>query len=362
MGLRLCMVHPGASVSTADVHDGLVAALRDRGHEIVPYQLDTRIARAGAWLYLNWRRAKRERPDITKPTSVDVMYQAGLEAIHRALRADCEWVLVVSAMYLHPDVLVMLKRAGRRIGLVFTESPYDDDRQARVAPLADVCWTNERASVPILRAANPNTHYLPHAFDPLRHNPAIRITGEADLPRHDVVFVGTLFSERQEVLQAVDWSGIDLGLYGQQPYLGSRAKLRQHVKGSIVPNDVTAALYRRARIGLNLYRTSIGFGKGTPRIAGAESLNPRALELAAAGCFTISDYRAEVMEVFGDLVPTFRTPAELETLVRRYLSDDAGRERVRSMLPGAVSGRDFAAMAARVEAGLRQAEAGRAVA
>jgi hypothetical protein len=349
-------------MSTSDVYDGLVAALRDRGHEIVPYQLDTRIARAGAWLYLNWRRARKAQPDITKPTSADVMYQAGLEAIHRALRADCEWVLVVSAMYLHPDILVMLRRAGRRIGLVFTESPYDDDRQAIIAPLADICWTNERASVPILRAANPNTYYLPHAYDPLRHNAAIRIPGEAELPAHDVVFVGTLWSERQEMLQAVDWEGIDLGIYGQQPYLGSRSRLRQYVKGSIVPNDMTAALYRRAKIGLNLYRTSIGFGKRAPRIAGAESLNPRALELAAAGCFTISDHRSEVSEIFGSLVPTFRTPAELEALMRRYLTDGPGRERVRSMLPGVVAGRDFAAMAARVESGLRQTEAGRAVA
>jgi glycosyltransferase involved in cell wall biosynthesis len=297
MGLRMLIIHPGAATSTADVYDGLMPALRARGHELVPYQLDTR-----------------------------------------------------------------LKRAGRKVGILFTESPYNDDDQARFAALADVCWTNERASVPVLRRANPNTHYLPHAYDPSRHAATVQLSNEEELARHDVVFVGTLFSERQELLAAVDWSGIDLGLYGQFPYLGSRSRLREYVRGSIVPNEVTAALYRRAKIGLNLYRTSMGFGRDAPRTVGAESLNPRALELAAAGCFTISDHRPEVAEVFGDLVPTFRDPRELETLTRVWLADGPGRDRVRSALPGAVSGRDFAAMAARVETGLVGGEVARAVA
>jgi glycosyltransferase involved in cell wall biosynthesis len=375
MGLRMLIIHPGAATSTSDVYDGLMPALRARGHELVPYQLDTRISRAGQWLFLNWRKARRADPSIPKPTPADVIYQAGLEAIHRALRADCEWVLVISAMYLHPDIILMLKRAGRKVGILFTESPYNDDDQARFAALADVCWTNERASVPVLRRANPNTHYLPHAYDPSRHAATVQLSNEEELARHDVVFVGTLFSERQELLAAVDWSGIDLGLYGQFPYLGSRSRLREYVRGSIVPNEVTAALYRRAKIGLNLYRTSMGFGRDAPRTVGAESLNPRALELAAAGCFTISDYRPEVAEVFGELVPMFGRKIDLQNrpqaavngeelggLVRRWLADDPGRDRVRSALPGAVSGRDFAAMAARVETGLVGGEVARAVA
>lgn len=350
--MRAVLIHPGASTSVSDVYDGLLPALRARGHELVPYALDTRINRAGQWLFLNWHKAKRADPSIPKPTPADVIYQAGLEAIHRALRADCEWVLVISAMYLHPDIILMLKRAGRKVGLVFTESPYNDDDQARLAPLADVCWTNERASVPVLRRANPNTHYLPHAYDPGRHAATVHLPNEDELARHDVVFVGTLFAERQEMLAAVDWTGIDLGLYGQFPYLGSRSRLRRYVCGSLTPNEVTAALYRRARIGLNLYRTSMGFGRYAPRAADAESLNPRALELAAAGCFTISDHRPEVAEVFGDLVPTFETPDQLQALIKHWLGDGSGRDRVRSALPVAVRGRDFAAMAARVEAGL----------
>ena len=100
---------------------------------------------------------------------------------------------------------------------------------------------------------------------------------------------------------------------------------------------MTAALYRRAKIGLNLYRGSKGWGKGAPQIEHAESLNPRAYELAAVGAFHLSTPRAEVTDVFGDLVPTCATPAEASQLIRRWLADADGRARVAAQLPACVA-------------------------
>jgi len=164
------------------------------------------------------------------------------------------------------------------------------------------------------------------------------------------VFVGTAFQERIEWFRAIDWTGIDLGLYGNWDALGGRDRLRQFVKGKLVDNPRTAALYRRAKIGLNLYRQSKGFGRGAPRIvtSSAESLSPRAYELAACGVFHLSESRAEVREVFGDAVPTFRTPAEAETLIRRWLADDAGRRATAAALPALVAESTWAHRAAQV--------------
>jgi spore maturation protein CgeB len=104
-----------------------------------------------------------------------------------------------------------------------------------------------------------------------------------------------------------------------------------------------------------LYRTSMGFRKDAPRVVGAQSLNPRAYELAATGCFTISDYRDEVVEIFGDSVPTFSTAEELQSQVRRWLADDSGREALAARLPALVAGQTWAARAAQMEADLRSA-------
>jgi spore maturation protein CgeB len=323
--VRLLTVHPGAQTSTQDVYDGLAGALAAAGHEIDVFPLDTRISRASSWLMHSYRRVHREHPEIPKPNWADALYTASKDVVLQALRARIEGridgVLIISGMYLHPDILIMLRAIGVRTAMLLTESPYDQESEAKAAQWVDVAWTNERTSVAYLRATsgNPNIHYLPHAYDPARHSPQPTWLDEF-APAHDVVFVGTAFKERVEALSAVDWTGIDLGLYGSWEALGSRHPLRQYIRGKTVSNAQASALYRRAKIGLNLYRTSKGFSWDAPRVTDAESLNPRALELAACGVFQTSDWRAEVEEVFGAAVPTFRQPTELELLIRTWLA------------------------------------------
>jgi spore maturation protein CgeB len=246
-------------------------------------------------------------------------------------------------MFLHPDIFVMMKRAHLKVFVLFTETPYDIEKELVVAKLVDGCWTNERSSVGTFQAVNEHSGYLPHAWHPERHQVGSQ-PGDEDVAAHDVVFVGSAFRERVDWLNAIDWTGIDLGLYGSWESLSSRHRLREFVKGNQIDNATTAALYRRAKIGLNLYRTSVGFGKNTPHITHAESLNPRAYELAACGAFHLSTHRAEVAEVFGHRVPTFTTSDnsfhqahDASTLIRAWLHDDSNRMALASQLPACVA-------------------------
>lgn len=344
-GMRLLLVHPGADWSTADVFDGYSSAFRALGHTVGTFNLHVRLVRAGEWLAWNWRKAGRPDP---KPSGGDTLYLAGCDVVTAALRGDVDWVIVFTGSYLLPDLFVMLRRAGRRVALVLTESPYEDLWQRRLVPLADVVFTTERTSVAPFRRDNPNVYYLPHAYDPAKHRPDL--ADDPSVPAHDVVFVGTGFPERLEALAAVDWTGIDLGLYGSYELLGSRSKLQRYRRGPVVDNAYAAALYRRAKIGLNLYRQSMTYSRKAERVRTAESLNPRALELAACGAFQIADRRAEASEVFGDLIPTFSDPAELGALIRRWLADDDGRAAIRASLPERISRSTFTHRAAQVAA------------
>lgn len=326
--MRLLLVHPGASWATHDVHTGLLAGLRAQGHDVLEYALDGRLKPSRVLLEYLWRKQVRGGGPLkdVRPTAADVQYHAGKDVVERALRHEVDWVLVVCAAYLHPDVLVLCRRAGLRLAAVFTESPYDDAQQAKVAPLFDVVFTNERTSVPRLREANPQTFYLPVGYDPAAHAPGRN--GYA--PYHDVVFVGTGFESRVAFLSAVDWAGIDLQLFGWWEGLPAGHPLRPFVREGLIDNHQTGELYRHARIGLNLYRQA-----GPDQHP--ESLNPRAYELAADGVFTLSQPRAEVAERFGPAVPTFTTPGELQTLLRHFLRHDAAREEAAARLPPAVS-------------------------
>src|SRR5262245_680713 len=159
--MKLLVTAPGASWSTADVEAGLLHGLQHHGVEVVRYRLDTRIDRSSRWLHSAWRRARQTNPSIEKPTVADVFYQAGIGVLEMALRHQVDAVLVVSAMYLHPDVIILLKRAGLRVVVLFTETPYDLDKELKVARLVDGCWTCERSSVEAFRAVCRNAGYLP---------------------------------------------------------------------------------------------------------------------------------------------------------------------------------------------------------
>lgn len=348
---RVLLVGAGASFSTKDVETGLYAALQAAGVDTRLYLLDRRIGIMLRWLNTLWRE-RGKRPE-DRPTWPDVIYRAGIEALEMALRFEVDWVLAISAMYLHPDVLILMRRAGLKTAVVLTESPYQDSQQARVAALVDMCWTNERTSVPYLRSFNPRCSYLPAAYNPARHTPVAEATSVAV---HDVVFVGSGFQERIELLSAVDWTGIDLGLYGIWSLLPSRHKLRQYVKGGVVDNTRAAALYRAATIGLNLHRTSREYGAGTERIEHAESMNPRAYELAASGVFHISDWRLEVHNTFEDAVPTFLQPAEAEARIRYFLKSPAERQDKALRARQRILPHTFAARAAKLMADLESAE------
>jgi len=347
--LRLLLCHPGASWSTADCYDGMLYGLRAHGVVVDQYRLDTRIPWSAKALHAMWRIRKKHEPDLPKPNHADVMYHAGVGALEAALRLHADVVLVISAMLLHPDIIAMMKQAGLRVVVMFTESPYDEEKELRIAKLVDGGWTTERTSVPTFRAVNPNMGYLRHGWHPEKHYVSSLL--RADLPSHDVVFVGSGFPERITFFNAIDWTGIDLGLYGNWAKgLGLKKQVQACVRDSPISNDTTAALYRRAKVGLNLYRVFKGHvhQRNAQRVTWAESLSPRAYELAACGAFCVSDYRAEVREVFGDLVPTFRTPTEAAALIRLWLKDDAGRQRIAEQLPACVAESSWVSRAATV--------------
>ena len=316
--------------------NGLIGGLKELGQDIANYQLDARIARAGHWLEFCYQEAKKKDPDIVQPTTADVLFQACGDSVVKAMWHKPDWVIVVSCMYYPKLFLKMLKQAGLKVAILFTESPYDDEQQFALAASVDMCWTNERSSLENIRICNPNTFYLPHAYDPVRH--CVNNGDHPEVPSHDVVFVGTGFQERVDLLQSVDWEGIDLGLYGAWELVNSRSKLKKCIRDKEIDNSVTAALYRKAKIGLNLYRTSKGFGSEAPKISKAESMNPRAYELAACGCFHLSDKRDEVDEIFTGLVPTFSDGRELQSQIHGWLEDEQLRKEIAKKLPQCVEG------------------------
>ena len=274
--MRICVIHrEDVTWSIADVRDGLVYGLRANGHTVT----EDRLA--------------------------------------------ADWFIVVNPMFQTPEQLQALRQMAPVAGLC-TETPYDIDRELVCAGLVDGGWTHERASVPDFQRVNPNFGYLPHAWHPERHGLA---EPDQTVPAHDVVFVGSGFGERIAWINAMNWTGIDLGLYGLWEGQGLSTHWEHCWKGATIDNVDAAKLYRRATIGLNLFRTKGGRKwQQRPIDITAESLSPRSYELAACGVFQLSNHRAEVAEKFGDAVPVIYQDHTSQALL------DADRATIRTWL------------------------------
>jgi hypothetical protein len=353
--MRVLTIHPGSQTSTGDVYRGLVAGLKAHGVTPIEFDLHGRLVYSSKLLHIAWRHKRKKEPDLAPPTLADCCYHACLGIFEKLLRFKIDAAIVVSGVLVPAETLSLLRNQVP-VGMLLTESPYLEAHEQALTRLAHVVWTNERSIVPDLRAIQPRAHYLPHAWLPGVHDQA----GE-DVPAHDVVFVGTGFSERVELLEGVDWTGIDLGLYGNWP-VKDESPLKPFVRSREVPNSRTVALYRRAKVGLNIYRTTAGInmdGRGG-QIEHAESLNPRAYELAATGAFHLSTPRQEVQERFGPTVPVFETSAELSRLLWYWLAHEDERKAVAARLPALVAEDTWIARGGQVLHQMRDAVSARA--
>mgnify|MGYP003331126167 FL=1 len=316
MTAPLMIVHPGASYSTHDVHVGLVEGLKAHDVKVWEWRLDGRVNLAHNYLHYLWRQKLKTQRDFERPNQADVLYQATTGLIERAIERGIRDLVIVTAMYLQPNRIELAKRAGIRVWLLCTESPYMMDDELRLAALCNGVWTNERAAVPAFQAVQPNTAYLPHAYRLGVHD---RVPDPSlSVPSADVLFVGSMFDERIAFLNAIDWSGIDLHLYTNRQNLPRRSGLRRFLKGDVQPNELVQRLAQRSKIVLNLFRQAS---------APAESLNPRCYEMAAAGVCMVSDDRAELGQVL-PMVPTFTSPESCERVLRGLLADDGLRQRI----------------------------------
>jgi spore maturation protein CgeB len=336
--MRVYVVHPGASWATSDVFTGVCAGLRAHGIDVYEGRVDT---------ILNWYDAALAAGvqtgmfDLTKLKTgmFNKQRMASAHITQHILDVWPDLVIVVSGHNYHTRDVQALKRVGLRVACVLTEAPYFIDLELILAQIYDTVFTNERRCVARFRAIpNVQAHYLPHAYNSAVHQP-----GPADPGKTcDAFFVGSWFEERRKLLLGADWTGLNFVWKGHD--MGETPH-------DIVPNEEAVAWYRSAAISLNMHRTTTSNGSGSHiKPEEAESLNPRAYEIAACGAFQLmDDSRAEAKDVFGESLVTYRAgdSADLERQVRKWMR--AGeREQYAAAQHAAIQPHSWTARAAQI--------------
>lgn len=320
--MKILLVLASADVSIADVSRGYFNALRRAGH-------DVRAMALNKWIkYHTGRMDDHEGQDaaLDLRRHTAVLQLASEKTVIDAMRHQAELVIVVSGMAFHPDGLALLRAGGFKTALVCTESPYDDEEQQYLANLCDMVTVNDRASM--AKLTHPNLHYLPAAYDPAVHIPPGCVGPEY---ASDVFFVGTGFTERKELFEASDWTGIDLRIYGYWPTVNAYSPIMRYIAPTALHNSEAVRWYGGTKVGINLHRDGAGW-----------SANPRVFELAAVGTHQVVDSRRpEVRELLGDSACYFDGAYDFEDRVRACLADPEHRRKSAAEAMERIQGQTF---------------------
>lgn len=318
--MRILFVHPVTSMSIGDVARGYRHALERQGHDIADY------AFAKRFTYHN-----KMVPDNASDRLQHVSRMASETIVVEALYHRADIVVMVSGLNMSPVALWLLGQVGIPAAVIFTESPYDDESQAQWMDLSHLnskvdltIFTNDRYS-----AMKYGWTLLPPAFDPAIHRPVEPV----EEYKCDVLMVGTGWPERQVFLESVDWSDIDLRLYGVWPGLkdNPNSPLFRFYHPTIIDNVNIAAMYCSTKVCINFNRQSDR----------ALTPGPRVFEVAACGTFQLSDPRSDMEAIFGNSIHTFRTPGELQQALRYYLNNPSERARLAGQALEFVQGETF---------------------
>lgn len=328
--MRVLVVHPGPAFSVADVYNGVVKGLRANGCTVAEFNLNDRLDfYAAAHVHSNG-----EWVPAFKQEAAFAMAAKGLEVACYEFWPDV--IIVMSGWYIPPLTWGILAKRPHHVVLWCTESPYEDDLQAQPARYADTVILNDPVNLDRFRRdINPNTHYLPHSYDPDVHHPG---PANVDLAC-DFGWVGTGFRSRIDFLEQIDWTGIDVKLAGQWQWLTPDSPLLPfliHDVNDCMDNAVTAELYRSARISANLYRKETSENGDHHGWA----MGPREVELAACGLFFLREPRGEGDEVL-PMLPRFTEPAEFDELLHWWLDHDDRRLHVAGAARAAIADRTF---------------------
>lgn len=339
---RVLAVSPGATYSITEVYHGIATGLARCGHDVEEFDTLGELVFAAEHVKWTLRKAgqrhlipNKRSPDDVQESYYDAVRQEGFKAlIWEALDRGVDWLVLVSPLLAPRRALLALSGTRLRICMVFTESPYDDHGQAALREYAHLATTNDRASAEALHMG-----YLPMAYSEDLHYPR---DGEPSDPLHDVVFVGVGFPERIKILEACDWSGINLGLYGDWHKVSRKSPIRQFVHQGVVSNERAVELYKSSLVGLNLHRVDADYFGDSGNVApGGWSVNPRTYELAACGVPQVSDWRPGLVEVFGERLAwdmSVDTPTALVHTVRNLLSCERSRRELAARQHDAVAG------------------------
>jgi hypothetical protein len=135
-----------------------------------------------------------------------------------------------------------------------------------------------------------------------------------DIPAEPFLFVGSAKGEYRENIRFAVEADLPLGIYGSG---WDNLIPNKFIRGNFIANKKLHFYYAKSKLVLNDHYKHMrehGF------------INNRTFDVGANGALLLSDDVAGLKELYGDIVPVYRSAAELKELVTFYLSHEDERQ------------------------------------
>lgn len=326
--MRVLVVTPGPKFSVEDVCRGWIKGLRQNGCEVGVYDLGAAVN------FFEAARVYNEEDDtFTDPFTPVQKILLGSDNIYgECFKGWPDLVLIISGFYIPIEMVPILRSRGMRVAYVFTESPYEDDKQIPKAEQADLVVLNDPTNLQYYPEGR--AYYQPHSFDPDLHRPP------TEPPLYDFTFCGTGYPSRIEFFEQVDWRDLTVRFEGNWPEVTDDSPIRRFLGDDLewcTPNvEAVNDLYRRARSSANFYRREAN----RDHLSEGWAMGPREAELAACKTFFLRDPRPESDEVLG-MLPSFSSPEEFTDKLHWWIAHPEERHQATELAAAAIAERTF---------------------
>ena len=287
------------------------SAIKELGHKLFVFE-DRQHIIPGRFRYrINW------------------LNQLSLQHINRnmvslALKERPDVAIVTGGHRINAKTIRALKKNGINTVLWTIDPPRLFQTIINIAPLYDYIFCQGTEAIELLNQAGvKGAQWLPVACDPDLHKPIELSAKEKIHYGSDVVFVGSYYPNRLDLLAYL--AGFDLAVWGPGwEQLGKKSPLVKHVKAAYTSPSEWVKIYSASRIVL-------AFHYQDPNDSfPVYQASPRVFEAIACGAFLLCDNQRDVLSLFksAEHMATFVDENELTEKAKYYLDHAAEGETI----------------------------------
>ena len=286
-------------------------AVRQLGHELIVFNDRNHV--------IPGRLRRRWAP--LQSISVAVI---NMSLVRLAERVQPDLIVVTGGHRITRRALSPLIRNGVQIVLWTTDPPRADDVMRKTACHYHAVFCQGTEYVEYLRESGiAGAQWLPMASDPQVHRTVDLSGEERRLCGSDVVFVGSYYPRRAELLRRIVRRGLSIWGPGWEA-LAAHDPLRACIRGPGMGPEGWVRIYSAAKIVL-----SIHYRSDDNRFPVFQA-SPRVFEAMACGAFVLTDRQEDVLELFrdGEHLASFSDGSDLDRKVTHYLDHAEARRRI----------------------------------